>query len=91
LAIRAYVTHRRQRADFETPQHAEAAAIPKRYDYPYGIIVNALGLRFFDEGEAQHSFTYARPAGRARQRRDRLSDYDQDGLKCRLPAPAAPS
>src|SRR3546814_4389238 len=29
-----------------------------------GISVNALGVRFFDEGEAQHSFTYAK-TGRA--------------------------
>src|SRR5258706_154399 len=31
-----------------------------RYDYPFGISVNALGQRFFDEGEAQHSYTYAK-------------------------------
>lgn len=35
-----------------------------RYDYPYGITVNNLGLRFYDEGEAKHSYTYAK-TGRA--------------------------
>ena len=44
-----------------------------RYDYQFGITVNALGERFFDEGEAKHSYTYAKtgravlqPAGRRR-------------------------
>ncbi|MGH7774834.1 MAG: FAD-dependent tricarballylate dehydrogenase TcuA [Candidatus Binatia bacterium] len=31
-----------------------------RYGYIYGITVNSLGQRFFDEGEAQHSYTYAK-------------------------------
>jgi tricarballylate dehydrogenase len=31
-----------------------------RYGYPYGITVNSLGQRFFDEGEARHSYTYAK-------------------------------
>ncbi len=30
-----------------------------RYGYTYGITVNSLGQRFFDEGEALHSYTYA--------------------------------
>jgi tricarballylate dehydrogenase len=47
--------------DFETPQHADGRGnTMSRYDYPFGISVNALGLRFFDEGEAQHSYTYAK-------------------------------
>jgi tricarballylate dehydrogenase len=47
--------------DFETPQHADGRGnTQSRYDYPFGISVNALGLRFFDEGEAQHSYTYAK-------------------------------
>jgi tricarballylate dehydrogenase len=51
--------------DFETPQHADGRGnTQSRYDYPFGISVNALGQRFFDEGEAQHSFTYAK-TGRA--------------------------
>ncbi len=31
-----------------------------RYGYPYGITVNSIGQRFFDEGEAFHSYTYAK-------------------------------
>jgi tricarballylate dehydrogenase len=31
-----------------------------RYGYPYGITVNAAGQRFFDEGEAQSAYTYAK-------------------------------
>ena len=51
--------------DVETPQHEDGRGnTQSRYDYPYGITVNALGLRFFDEGEAQHSYTYAK-TGRA--------------------------
>ena len=51
--------------DFETPQNADGLGnTQSRYDYPQGISVNALGLRFFDEGEAQHSYTYAK-TGRA--------------------------
>ncbi len=51
--------------DFETPQHSDGRGnTQSRYDYPFGISVNALGQRFFDEGEAQHSFTYAK-TGRA--------------------------
>jgi tricarballylate dehydrogenase len=51
--------------DFETPQHSDGRGnTQSRYDYPYGITVNALGQRFLDEGEAQHSFTYAK-TGRA--------------------------
>src|ERR1700694_1971836 len=72
--------------DFETPQHADGRGnTQSRYDYPYGISVNALGLRFFDEGEAQHSFTYAK-TGRAVLAQPgaiAYQIYDQDGLKCR--------
>jgi tricarballylate dehydrogenase len=51
--------------DFETPQHADGRGnTQSRYDYPFGITVNALGQRFLDEGEAQHSYTYAK-TGRA--------------------------
>jgi tricarballylate dehydrogenase len=54
-----------------------------RYDYPYGITVNAHGVRFYDEGEDQHSYTYAKtgravlnePGGVAFQL------YDQQGTK----------
>jgi tricarballylate dehydrogenase len=71
--------------DVETPQHEDGRGnTQSRYDYPFGISVNALGLRFFDEGEAQHSYTYAKtgravlaqPGGVAYQ------IYDRKGLKC---------
>jgi tricarballylate dehydrogenase len=71
--------------DFETPQHADGRGnTQSRYDYPFGISVNSLGLRFFDEGEAQHSYTYAKtgravlaqPGGSAYQ------IYDQRGIGC---------
>ncbi len=51
--------------DFEAPQHEDGRGnTQSRYDYPFGISVNGLGQRFFDEGEAQHSYTYAK-TGRA--------------------------
>ena len=71
--------------DVEAPQHEDGQGnTQSRYDYPYGISVNGLGVRFFDEGEAQHSYTYAKtgravlaqPGGRAFQ------IYDQTGIKC---------
>jgi tricarballylate dehydrogenase len=72
--------------DFETAQDADGRGnTQSRYDYPFGISVNALGLRFFDEGEAQHSFTYAK-TGRAVLAQPgaiAYQIYDQDGLKCR--------
>ena len=37
-----------------------------RYGYTYGITVNSLGERFFDEGEVRHLDTYAKTGGRCR-------------------------
>jgi tricarballylate dehydrogenase len=72
--------------DFETPQHADGRGnTMSRYDYPFGITVNALGLRFFDEGEAQHSYTYAK-TGRAILNEPGAvawQIYDQMGLRQR--------
>ena len=71
--------------DFETPQHEDGRGnTQSRYDYPFGITVNALGVRFFDEGEAQHSYTYAK-TGRAvlgQPGASAFQIYDQKGLKC---------
>src|SRR5262245_16073823 len=71
--------------DFETPQHEDGRGnTQSRYEYPFGITVNALGLRFFDEGEAQHSYTYAK-TGRAvlhQPGAQAFQIYDQKGLKC---------
>ncbi|HWG05935.1 MAG TPA: FAD-dependent tricarballylate dehydrogenase TcuA [Beijerinckiaceae bacterium] len=72
--------------EFETAQDAEGRGnTQSRYDYPFGISVNALGLRFFDEGEAQHSYTYAK-TGRAVLAQPgaiAFQIYDQKGLKLR--------
>jgi tricarballylate dehydrogenase len=38
----------------------EIGSKANRYGYPYSITVNSLGQRFFDEGEARHSYTYAK-------------------------------
>jgi hypothetical protein len=74
-----------QAPDFETPQHEDGRGnTQSRYDYPYGISVNGLGLRFFDEGEAQHSYTYAK-TGRAvlgQPGAIAYQIYDQTGIKC---------
>jgi tricarballylate dehydrogenase len=70
--------------DFETPQHADGRGnTQSRYDYPFGISVNNLGQRFFDEGEAQHSFTYAK-TGRAvlaQPGSTAFQIYDQKGIR----------
>jgi tricarballylate dehydrogenase len=50
---------------FETPvMHDGKGNAMNRYEYPNGITVNQLGRRFYDEGEAKHSYTYAK-TGRA--------------------------
>jgi tricarballylate dehydrogenase len=71
--------------DFETPQHQDGRGnTQSRYDYPYGISVNALGVRFFDEGEAQHSYTYAK-TGRAVLAQPgaiAYQIYDHKGIAC---------
>lgn len=54
-----------------------------RYEYKFGITVNTLGQRFYDEGEAKHSFTYAK-TGRAVLAQPGSIAYqifDQKGLK----------
>lgn len=51
--------------DVETPAMSDGRGNSmNRYDYQFGITVNALGQRFFDEGEAKHAYTYAK-TGRA--------------------------
>jgi tricarballylate dehydrogenase len=54
-----------------------------RYAYPFGITVNSLGQRFFDEGEAQITYTYAK-TGWAVLRQPGAVAYqlfDQKGIK----------
>lgn len=43
-----------------TYPEVEIGSKANRYGYPYSITVNTLGQRFFDEGEARHSYTYAK-------------------------------
>lgn len=51
--------------DLETPLRKDGRGnTMNRYDYTFGITVNALGQRFYDEGENKHSLTYAK-TGRA--------------------------
>ncbi|MGH7844377.1 MAG: FAD-dependent tricarballylate dehydrogenase TcuA [Candidatus Binatia bacterium] len=38
----------------------EISAKANRYSYVYGITVNSLGQRFFDEGESRSAYTYAK-------------------------------
>ena len=55
----------RKAPDVETPAMSDGRGNSmNRYDYQFGITVNALGQRFFDEGEAKHAYTYAK-TGRA--------------------------
>ncbi len=55
----------RMAPDVETPAMSDGRGNSmNRYDYQFGITVNALGQRFFDEGEAKHAYTYAK-TGRA--------------------------
>ena len=71
--------------DFETPQHEDGRGnTQSRYDYPYGITVNALGLRFFDEGEAQHSYTYAKTGRAVLAQPGAIAHqiYDRKGIRC---------
>jgi tricarballylate dehydrogenase len=71
--------------DFETPQHEDGRGnTQSRYDYPFGISVNSLGVRFFDEGEAQHSYTYAKTGRTVLGQPGAIAYqiYDQVGLKC---------
>ena len=53
-----------------------------RYEYKFGITVNTLGQRFYDEGETKHSYTYAK-TGRAvlAQRADSHQIFDDTGFK----------
>ena len=53
-----------------------------RYDYQFGITVNALGQRFFDEGEAKHAYTYAKTGRAVLQQPGGVAYqiYDQTGI-----------
>lgn len=69
---------------FETPlSRGGKSNSMNRYDYPFGITVNTLGQRFYDEGEAKHSYTYAK-TGRAvlaQPGSAAFQIYDQTGIE----------
>ena len=51
--------------DAEAPPHGDRKLTDKtnRLSYPYGVLVNRLGRRFFDEGEDFQFYTYAKLGG----------------------------
>jgi tricarballylate dehydrogenase len=51
--------------DADAPPHGDRRLTDKtnRLSYPYGVLVNARGLRFFDEGEDFQFYTYAKLGG----------------------------
>jgi tricarballylate dehydrogenase len=69
--------------DVETPvRHDGRGNTMNRYDYQFGITVNALGQRFFDEGEAKHAYTYAKTGRAVLQQPGGVAYqiYDQTGI-----------
>jgi tricarballylate dehydrogenase len=69
--------------DVETPvRHDGRGNTMNRYDYQFGITVNALGQRYFDEGEAKHAYTYAKTGRAVLQQPGGVAYqiYDQTGI-----------
>ena len=69
--------------DVETPVRSDGRGnTMNRYDYQFGITVNALGQRFFDEGEAKHAYTYAKTGRAVLQQPGGVAYqiYDQKGI-----------
>ncbi len=69
--------------NFETPVHADGRGnTMNRYDYCHGITVNAMGQRFYDEGEAFHSYTYAKTGHAVRKQPGGIAFqlYDKKGI-----------
>ncbi len=69
--------------NFETPVRADGRGnMMNRYDYCHGITVNALGQRFFDEGESFHSYTYAKTGRAVRGQPGNIAYqiFDQKGI-----------
>jgi tricarballylate dehydrogenase len=68
---------------FESPAAEDGrGSNMNRYDYPYGITVNDMGQRFFDEGEAFHSYTYAKFGQAIRRQPGNIAYqiYDRKGI-----------
>jgi tricarballylate dehydrogenase len=69
--------------DVETPAMSDGRGNSmNRYDYQFGITVNALGQRFYDEGEAKHAYTYAKTGRAVLQQPGGVAYqiYDQTGI-----------
>lgn len=69
---------------FETPARDDGRGNSmNRYDYCHGITVNSLGQRFFDEGEAFHSYTYAKTGRAVRGQPGNIAYqiYDAKGIR----------
>lgn len=51
--------------DADAPPHGDRKLTDKtnRLSYPYGVLINSRGGRFFDEGEDFHLYTYAKLGG----------------------------
>lgn len=51
--------------DLQAPKVGDLRVTDKmsRYSYPYSVMVNTLGQRFLDEGEAHFGLTYAKTGG----------------------------
>jgi tricarballylate dehydrogenase len=68
---------------FETPVFGDGTGnTMNRYDYCHGITVSSLGQRFFDEGEAFHSYTYAKTGRAVRGQPGNIAYqiFDQKGI-----------
>jgi tricarballylate dehydrogenase len=73
----------RKAPEIETPVRSDGRGnTMNRYDYQFGITVNALGQRFFDEGEAKHAYTYAKTGRAVLQQPGGVAYqiYDQTGI-----------
>jgi tricarballylate dehydrogenase len=69
--------------EVETPVRSDGRGnTMNRYDYQFGITVNALGQRFYDEGEAKHAYTYAKTGRLVLQQPGGVAYqiYDQKGI-----------
>jgi tricarballylate dehydrogenase len=67
----------------ETPaMHDGRGNAMNRYDYNFGITVNQLGRRFYDEGEAKIAYTYAKTGRAVLQEPGGVAYqiYDQSGI-----------
>jgi len=80
--------------DFETPIKADGRTNKmNRYEYPQGITINALGQRFFDEGENENSYTYAKTGRAVLQQPGGIAFqlFDQKGIRLFRDGPDIPA